>query len=176
MTGNSSDPLTPILTRTSCRAFRPDPLPEADLTRLIEALCRAPSAGNVQPWRFIVVRSDGDREALAAAAHGQSFLARAPVVIVVCGDAARSEARYGKRGRDLYVIQDTAAAVENLLIAATALGYGSCWVGAFDEKAAREALGLPGGLRPLAMVPIGRPIRGRKPTGRRPKREVVEIR
>jgi nitroreductase len=104
--------------------------------------------------------------ALAKAAYGQRFVAEAGVVFVVCADPEQSAARYGERGRDLYCYQDTAAAVENLLIVANMLGYGACWVGAFDEKKARRALSVPGHLRPVAIVPVG-PAR---PVSRHPDR------
>jgi nitroreductase len=77
------------------------------------------------------------------------------VVIAVCADPDRSAARYGKRGTNLYCLQDTAAATEHILLAATALGLGGCWVGAFDEAAAARALALPEHLRPVALVSIG---------------------
>ena len=146
------------------------------VTRMLEAMRRAPSAGNMQPWRFIVVPGQEDRDALSSAALDQTFLSQAPVVIVVCADAERSASRYGERGRSLYVLQDTAAAVMNLMFAATALGYGTCWVGAFDEDAVSAALGIPGHLRPVAMVPVGRPDETHPPTARRPLREIVEWR
>jgi nitroreductase len=170
------DPLTPIFERRSCRAFRADPIPKEDLDRLLEAMRLAPSAGNCQPWRFLVVQSKEEREALAVAAFGQDFIAEAPIVIVVCVDPARSSARYGSRGRELYVLQDTAAATENLLIAATALGYGSCWIGAFDEAEAARALNLPKKLRPVAMSPIGKAARKLGKTTRLPMSEIVEMR
>jgi nitroreductase len=170
------DPLTPIFERRSCRAFRSDPIPEEDLGRLLEAMRMAPSAGNCQPWRFLVMHSEDDRQALAVAAFGQDFIAEAPIAIVVCGEATRSAARYGSRGRDLYVIQDTAAAVENLLIAATALGYGSCWIGAFDEAEAARALKLPENLRPVAIIPIGKAAKKPGRPTRRPMNEIVEMR
>lgn len=176
MKQTNRDPLEPILTRTSCRAFRTDPLSEGDLGRMIEAMVRAPSAGNKQPWRFLIIHSQDLRSDLSKAAFGQDFLAQAPVVIVICADVERSAARYGERGRSLYALQDTAAATENLLIAATALGYGSCWVGAFDEDAVRSVLDLPLRLRPVAMVPVGKPAERNEPTERRPKRDVVETR
>ncbi|MDM7914208.1 MAG: nitroreductase family protein [Candidatus Eisenbacteria bacterium] len=176
MDRNRAALLDPILTRTSCRAYRSDPIPEEDLTRLLEAMRHAPSAGNSQPWRFYVVRSLDLRCALAAAAHGQEFLSEAPVVLVVCADPDRSAEEYGERGRTLYVYQDTAAAVENALVAATALGYGSCWVGAFEEEAVRAAISLPDRLRPVAMVPIGQPAGPGRARPRRPLREIVETR
>jgi nitroreductase len=142
--------------RHSVRAFdQKRDVPPETVTRLIQAAVRAPTAGNRQPWHFCVVREEATKRALAQAALNQWFLSEAPVVIVVCADPERSAARYGDRGRYLYSLQDTAAATENLLLAAVASGLGACWVGAFDEKAAARALDLPGHLRPVAIVPIG---------------------
>ena len=123
--------------------------------RLLQSACLAPSAGNVQPWRFYVIRGDDLKAQLASAALGQAFVSQAPVVIVVCADLVAHASVYGKRGVELYSIQDCAAAVENILLAATAMGLGSCWVGAFREDQAASALGLPSDIRPLAMIPLG---------------------
>jgi len=142
---------------------------------LMDSLRRAPSAGNVQPWRFYVVRNGSLKAELAEAAHGQGFVKQAPVVFVVCGDAEASAEHYGERGRTLYYIQDTAAAVQNLLIAATALGYGACWVGAFDERLAADTLSLPGSLRPLAIVPVGKVKTAPHPPDRKPVEETFEV-
>jgi len=158
---------TAIERRRSVRRFSSTPVPQSDIERILEAAIHAPSAGNRQPWHFIVVRNPGLREALATAAGGQDFVAAAPVVIVVCAEPERSAARYGVRGRALYCLQDTAAATEHMLLAATALGLGSCWVGAFDEAAAARALSLPAALRPIAMVPIGHPVAGGERAGSR---------
>ena len=126
---------------------------------LLRCACQAPSAGNVQPWRFVVVRDAGLKERLAAAALGQSFVAAAPVVIVVCADLAVHAFAYGRRGVELYAVQDTAAATENLLLCATALGLGACWVGAFREEEVARVLDLAPDVRPLALVPVGYPAR-----------------
>lgn len=146
--------------RTSVREFDPavDVSSEA-VERLLAAATRAPSAGNRQPWHFYVVRDPAVRRALAAAAGGQEFIAAAPLAIVVCADAEQSAARYGRRGRELYCLQDTAVATEHILLAAVALGLGGCWVGAFDEQAASRALSLPERHRPVAILPIGKPAR-----------------
>jgi nitroreductase len=101
-------------------------------------------------------------------------VAQAPVVIVVCADPARSAARYSRRGSELYCLQDTAAATENILLGVTALGLGACWVGAFDERAAATVLNLPSHLRPVAMIPIGHPgERFARRTSRRPLSEMT---
>lgn len=146
--------------RHSVRVFdtRHDVAP-ADVTRILQAAVQAPSAGNCQPWHFVVVRRKQVRQRLARASGGQQFVAQAPVVIVVCTDAGLSAERYGERGAGLYCRQDTAAATENILLAATALRLGSCWVGAFDDGAVVTALQLSANLHPVAIVPIGVPAR-----------------
>lgn len=142
-------------------------LSQETVTRLLQAAIRAPSAGNRQPWHFYVVREPSSKQALARAALNQWFLSEAPVVIVVCADPERSALRYGDRGRYLYCLQDTAAATENLLLAAVASGLGACWVGAFDEEGVARALQLPARLRPVAIVPIGHPERPSTPSSER---------
>ncbi|MBC7247087.1 MAG: nitroreductase family protein [Actinobacteria bacterium] len=150
------DVLEAMERRHSVRSFDASrEVPEDLVDEVLRCACLAPSAGNVQPWRFLVVRDGRMKEALAAAALGQRFVAQAPVVVVVCADLEAHARSYGKRGVELYSIQDTAAAVQNMLLAATALGLGTCWVGAFREEEAARALGLPAHLRPLALVPMG---------------------
>ncbi len=131
---------------------------ESEIDRILTAAIRAPSAGNRQPWHFYVVRDATVQQALVRAAYNQDFIGQAPVTIVICANAEQSAARYGERGRDLYCLQDTAAAVENILLASVALGLGACWVGAFDEKKTAQALNLPGGHQPVAIVPVGKPF------------------
>ncbi len=165
-----------IARRHSVRKFAPEDVPTEAVNKILQAAIRAPSAGNLQPWHFYVVRNKWVKAELASAAWGQKFVAEAPVVIVVCADPRRSASRYGSRGAELYCLQDTAAAAEHILLAATALGYGGCWVGAFDEAAAAKALNLPSHLRPVAIIPIGKPAREPASfTGRRPLREVTTL-
>jgi nitroreductase len=127
------------------------------LNKIVEAGIMAPSAGNGQSWHFVVVRDEQSRRRLATEAGHQLFIRQAPAVIVVCADLELAEKGYGIRGRDTYALQETAAAIENMLLAVTALGLASCWVGAFDEDKAREILDLPKNFRPVAMLPIGAP-------------------
>ncbi|MFZ0391811.1 MAG: nitroreductase family protein [Calditrichia bacterium] len=145
-----------FLNRRSCRAYLPEPLPSNHLEWLCEVLRWTPSAGNRQPWHFYVILNDQIKQALSHAAR-QSFLMQAPLVFVICALPEQSAARYGARGRELYVLQDTAAAVQNLLLAATALDYGTCWVGAFDEQEVQKVLNLSPERRPVALVPVGKP-------------------
>lgn len=92
----------------------------------------------------------------------------------MCADAEQSAGRYGERGRELYALQDTAAATEHILLAAVALGLGGCWVGAFDEGRAAQVLSLPPRHRPVAILPIGRPAsRRNSQTPRQPLPDVA---
>ena len=131
-----------IAKRRSVRHFNTKlTVSDEDITALLQAAVSAPSAGNIQPWRFVVLRSPEARERLAAAMR-QPWATAASVIIVVCVDPRPCAARYGDRGQALYAIQDTAAAAENILLAAVDRGLASCWVGAFDEDAVREAVGV----------------------------------
>jgi nitroreductase len=159
--------------RRSVREFKPDPVDDKDLEKILEAGRSAPSAGNCQPWEFVVVRDGATKQKLVRAALGQSFVAEAPVVLVVCANIPRTSSRYGRRGAELYCIQDTAAAVQNILLTAYALGYGTCWIGSFDEESAAKAIKAPPGIRPLAIIPIGRPGEKPTPTSRLPLKKIV---
>ena len=141
--------------RFSCRSYQDKPVPPEHIEAILEAGRWAPTAGNLQPWRFHVVRNHGLRRDLALAAHGQDFLSAAPVVIAVCAVPEQSGATYGERGRSLYCLQDTAAAAQNILLQATMLGLGAVWVGAFRESAAARALSLPEGEKPVALIAVG---------------------
>jgi len=143
--------------RRSVRSYRGEEVPEQDLKGILQAAICAPSAGNLQSWEFVVIRDYSRKAALVEAAYGQDFIAEAPIVIVVCANTARSARRYRSRGVSLYSLQDTAAAIQNMLLASYALGYGSCWVGAFDETEAARAIQAPPEARPVAIIPIGRP-------------------
>jgi nitroreductase len=165
--------LETIRARHSVRHYLPDPVAEADLREILEAGILAPSAGNRQPWMFYVVADPVTRQALAASSGGQRCMTEAPLHIVVCVEPARSAERYKERGETLYCLQDTAAAIQNMLLAATALGYGTCWVGAFNEAAAAVALNLPETLRPIGIIAVGRAAETPVPRPRRPLEEIV---
>jgi len=159
--------------RRSTRAFMDERVSEEDIVKLLEAARLAPSAGNIQPWSFVVVRDIDTKKRLAEAALNQFFINEAPVVIVVCADPDRSKQRYGSRGVNLFCIQDTAAAIQNLLLAVVDLGLGACWVGAFHEDMVIAALKIPENLRPVAIVPVGRPAEKSNLPFRRPLEEIV---
>ena len=170
--GGPMDVFEAMAQRRSIRQFHPDrPVDEAAVRRILDAAVAAPSAGNGQNWRFVVVRDRELKRRLAFEAGHQRFIDQAPVAIVVCADLDGAEKGYGERGRQTYALQDTAAAIENMLLAVTALGLGCCWVGAFNESVAAEILGLPQSLRPVAMLPIGHPA---EPAGRVPPRKAID--
>jgi nitroreductase len=162
-----------ITRRRSIRAFKSQDVPKDIVKKLLEAGRWAPSAGNIQPWEFIVVRKPGVKRRLVEAALGQAFIEEASLVIVVCANEDRSAEGYGVRGRSLYCIQDTSAAVQNILLAAYSLGLGTCWIGAFNEDEAREVLRIPAGIRPVVIIPVGYPAESPAPRNRRPLSQVV---
>ena len=166
-----------IKNRRSVRDFTDQQSPESAIDALIEALRWAPSAGNLQSRKFFFVFNEDIRNKLAQAGLRHdfaSFIARAPLVVVACADL-RISSRYGERGKHLYCIQDTAASVQNLLLAAHDLGLGACWVGAFKEEKVKEILNLPENLRPVVLVPVGYPARTPKAPARISKVEAVEL-
>ncbi|NHJ13141.1 MAG: nitroreductase family protein [Candidatus Thorarchaeota archaeon] len=162
-----------IIGRTSVRRYSEEEVSEGDLEDILQTAVSAPSAGNRQPWRIVVVRDVARKKKLVEAAGGQGFIAQAPIALVIIAVPYESAERYGDRGSSLYVYQDTAALTQNILIAAHRLGYGTCWVGAFNEEAARGAVNVPGDMRPVAIIPIGKALGDIIRRQRRPLSEVV---
>lgn len=142
--------------RTSIRAFKADPVDDEIVDEGLRLANLAPSAGNLQSRDFIVVRDAATKKALMHAAYHQEFVRTAPLVVVFCANLQRV-GHYAERGKDLYCLQDVAAAVENFSLFLHSKGLGSVWVGAFDEAKAAEVLGTPAHVRPVAMVPVGYP-------------------
>jgi nitroreductase len=141
--------------RHSIRAYREMPVEPEKLQQILEAVNRAPSAGNLQAFEVYLVSDVKRRVALVKAASEQEFLAQAPVVLVFCAHAGRSSGKYGRRGRDLYSVQDATLACTFAMLAATALGLSTVWVGAFDEAEVRKAINASQAHRPVAMLPVG---------------------
>jgi nitroreductase len=161
--------------RRSVRAYSDQEVTKEQLLTLVEAGQAAPSAGNCQPWHFYVVKSSKLQEKVTDSCN-QSWVQTAPASIIVCIESERSEMRYKERGRTLYAIQDTAAAVQNILLAAENMGLGSCWIGAFDENQLSASLEIPESLRPVAVLPVGYPETPvTVPQRRRPVDEIVTV-
>jgi len=146
-----------IRKRRSIRKFKKGKINEKEILEILEAAILAPSAGNLQGWEFVIVKTQGQKKKLAMAAFGQDFISNASFVVVVCADQRKSASVYGERGYRLYSIQDTAAAIENILLTVTEKGFGACWVGAFDESMVRKIINCPAHVKPVAVIPIGIP-------------------
>jgi len=156
-----------IKKRRSIRAFKKIPLTKELLYKIIEAGRWAPSAGNCQAREIIIVEDFGFKKELALAAYSQAFIHEAQVDLVVCAHKFWSSKRYGNRGSSLYCILDSAAAIQNILLAIHALGLGGCCVSAFDEEKVRKILQIPKGIRPIAIIPIGYPNEKPRQTSRK---------
>ena len=160
--------------RRSIRGFKDKDITKEQLMQLIDAAQSAPSAGNCQPWHFYVIKNKGLQAKMKENAYNQDFILTAPACIVVCTETKCNESRYGERGRDLYSIQDTAAAIQNILLCAKNMGLGSCWCGAFDEEKISGILDLKKDFRPVAIIPVGYPeADSYPPQNRRPVEEIV---
>jgi nitroreductase len=147
--------LEAINARRSIRKYLDRPVEFEKLTTIMDAAIKAPSAGNLQDWRFIMVTDRGLIKQVASYSIEQYWIQTAPALIVVCAVPEKHEMYYGLRGKRLYNIQDCAAAMENILLAATDLGLGSCWIGAFEEEKIRELFAIPPDVRPQAIISLG---------------------
>ncbi|MHA1634709.1 MAG: nitroreductase family protein [Candidatus Thorarchaeota archaeon] len=165
--------LTMIQSRKSIRKYSQKPIPENELKEILKTGFSAPSGGNMQPWRVVVVKDQTRKDRLATAAYGQSFIAEAPVLLVVCAVPHESAEKYKERGATLYALQDTAALTQNILLASHALGYATCWIGAFNEEEVSKIIKVPVGIRPVSMIPIGL-ADGVAPKGR-PRKSVSDV-
>lgn len=156
MSLTSNEKLEFLLGRRSVRVYSPGEVSEAALRQILEAAMAAPSAMTKDPWRFVVVRQPSTLTQLAAALPGGRMLSTAALAIVVCGDLDAA-----LDGQLSFLLQDCSACLENLLLAAHALGLGACWVGVHPSEESmrrlREMLALPARLVPVAAVSLGFP-------------------
>jgi len=162
-----------VRARHSVRAFAKQPVDPEKRMALLQAASRAPSAGNLQAYEIYLVTQPAKLQALAQAALHQDFIAQAPLALVFWAHPARSARKYGDRGRTLYCIQDATIAAAFSALAATALGLGCGWVGAFDDEAVRQAIGVLKGHVPVAILPVGYAAEVPEPTARRPISDLV---
>ena len=138
--------------RYSVRAYKNDPVPDEVLNRILDAARNAPTAANKQPFRIIVIRTAERREELGRI-YGREWFTQAPLVLAIC--TVTDEAWVRKFDEKCYSFVDAAIVFDHLILAATDLGLGTCWIAAFDPVAAREVLGLPEGVEPVAFTPLG---------------------
>ena len=146
-----------IATRRSIRKFTVQDVPMEILGIIMDAGRYAPSTNNIQNWRFVIVKNPESKQRLAEASLQQMWIAEAPVIIVVCAETEKIKRFYGVRGERLYAVQNCAAAIQNMLLTAHALGLAATWVGAFDETMLARTIGIPEDVRPQAIIPIGYP-------------------
>ena len=158
--------------RHSVRSFQDKDVSKDKLDRILKAVISCPTAGNLQAYRVKVVRDAEMRKALSKVALGQRSLTDAPVVLVFTACHTDSS-KYGKRGKELYSVQDATIATTFAHLAATAEGLGSCWIGAFDPSGVKKVLDLPEDQQPVAMLPIGYAAKEMGHTARRPFEETV---
>ena len=139
--------------RRSIRIFESKEIERDKLNQILEAANLAPSAGNLQSYEIILIRDWRKKKKIAEASYNQNFIAQAPIVLIFCANFLRS-IRYGERGK-LYAIQDATIACAHAHLATTAVGLGSCWVGAFNEHEIKEIINAPEHIKPIAILPIG---------------------
>jgi nitroreductase len=144
-----------VKTRQSIRAYQDKPIEPEKLQQILETINRAPSAGNLQSYEVYLVTDRTVIQSLARSTSGQDFITQAPLALVFCAHPARAAQKYRERGTSLYCMQDATIACAYAQLAVTALGLASVWVGAFDEDAVRQAIGVGHELRPVAFLPIG---------------------
>lgn len=147
--------LAAITLRRSIRKYRDIPVEFEKVGHILNAARLAPSAGNIQDWKFILVTEEDTRKKIAEACLHQFWMQDAPLHIIVCAQPKKVASFYGERGEKVYCMQSGSAAIENMLLAATALNLGSCWVGAFEEGMLRKALKIPDNVIPQAVITIG---------------------
>jgi nitroreductase len=177
-----------VKSRRSIHFFTNDPVSDDDLLYILEAARWAPSAGNNQPWRFVIVRKPKTIEKIWETTTGitvplssrrtftvtpQNFLKKAPVIIVVCTDTQAYKGKQNHIYANRFSIQDSANATMNLLLAATNRGLGACWVGMYREDALSRVINLPPSIRPVAIIPIGYTKSKEQPRPRKPLKALI---
>jgi nitroreductase len=162
-----------VKARHSIRAFQSRSVEEGKVNRIIETVNLAPSAGDLQAYEIVVVKDSRRRNELAKASGGQGFISEAPVCLVFLTYPERSSRKYGRRGSELYCLQDASIATAYAQLAATALGLASTWVGAFNEEAVAKVVEAPKNKRPIAILPIGYAAETPEVTPRRRISEIV---
>ena len=159
-----------IQKRRSIRGFTSDPIPEAALGRMLEAVRLAPSTCNLQPVKFLLVRSPEQRELVCSCYTRGTWLRQAPLIVVALGN--RDQAWKRVDGSSAHVI-DATIAMEHLVLAATAEGLATCWICAFDQALLHQKLGLTPEWETVAMTPVGWPQGEPRPFARRERCELV---
>jgi nitroreductase len=158
--------------RQSIRKYEDREVGRQDFRQILDTINAAPSAGNLQGYEVVIVSDPAARAELAKAAYDQPAVTQSPVSLVFCADHTRSGSKYGKRGADLYAVQDATIAATYCQLAATALGLATVWIGAFDTKLVAEAVKAPDFATPVAIISIG--YAAEQPE-HRPRRDIFDL-
>jgi len=158
-----------IRNRRSIRKFRADGITHEDLNEILEAIHLAPSANNLQPWKFILVKNEKKKRLIAQACSGQEFIGEAPIIVVAC---AVGRGGYIGKYMESWPI-DIAIAMTHLILSAWNKGLGTCWIGDFDEDKMRDICNIPVQVRVAAITPLGYPVKPPQPTSRRPMERII---
>lgn len=156
--------------RYSVRAYKNDPVEDEKLETILEAARFAPTAVNYQPFKILVIKTEGKKEDLRGIYQAEWF-SEAPLVICVC---AIPEKAWSRRDGKNYADVDATIVMDHIILAATSLGLGTCWIGAFDVESARKVLNLPKGVEPLVFTPLGYAADGLKTKSRKELSELVK--
>lgn len=164
------DVIEAIKKRCSVRAYEDKDVEDEKLQTLLECARLAPSASNLQEWRFIVVRDRKMRSSLARASRNQSFVGQAPVILVCCAESGDHTMTCGEKSYPI----DVAIAIDHITLAALELGLGTCWIGAFYADKVRELLGIPESVPIVSLLTLGYPGAGAtRPKNRLAPEEIV---
>jgi len=158
-----------IEARYSVRAYKPDAVEEDKLTYVLEAARLAPTAANRQPFQVIVLPTAG-REKELGRIYSKDWFVQPPLVIAICAMPGQAWSRMDGMN---YAVVDASITMDHLILAAADVGLGTCWVGAFDPDAARQVLGLPEEVEPIAFTPLGYPADEPRQKKRKPLSDIV---
>jgi nitroreductase len=140
--------------RRSIRKYKEKKLSRNSLNAILDAIRYAPSAGNLQNWRLIVVEDENKKEEIAKYCFKQKWMTRASVIVVVCSDDSDVKRTYGDKS-DMFCRQNCAAGIQNMLLKAYSIGIGSCWVGAHDDDKIKALLKMPDNINIEAVICFG---------------------
>jgi len=145
-----------VINRRSIRGYDANKTVSREvIAEILDAARYAPSSGNLQNWKVILVFDPNQKAELASSALRQQWITSAPVLLVICNTVSDVERLYKERGKSLYSIQNVAAFIQNILLLAQDKGLSTCWVGAFDSEGVRRVLRIPDGVEPEAIISVG---------------------
>lgn len=142
-----------IKARRSIRRYKPTPISDEILRRILGAARLAPSANNAQPWKLIVVRDEDMKLKLTQACNNKKWMAEAPVIVVACGFPDEADSYLGGYMNSFSI--DVAIALDHLVLTASNEGLGSCWIGRFKEEKVKDLLDIPYDVKVVALIPLG---------------------